>query len=461
VTSAATPIDERTRQHPLATLAIAAAIPLLVLALLVGRPATDGRWENHPAHFWLVLASAAASVALGYAVSVAAQRRRDARLFLASLAFMAAAAFLGLHALATPGVLLGKNPGFELATPVGLLLAAAFAAASAVEYSASASARVMQHSWLLLGGLVAAVAAWGIVSLAELPPLDHPLGGEQVDGWQVWLAVAGLVLYGAAAAGYARLYGRRRAGVLLAVSIAFVLLAEAMLVIVWARNWQLSWWEWHLLMLTAFAAIAMSARTEWHEERFSALYLDQTLAGARDVSILFADLQGYTAFAERTSPAAAAAMLRTYFDRLVPLLEGSGGDIHQLIGDAIMVIFNKEGDQPDHPLRAASSALLLRDAAAEIATAHPGWPRFRVGVNSGEVVAGVVGARGHRKHGVVGDTVNLAARLESEAPVGEVVVGAETARRLPPGTTVRRLPELRLKGKAEPVEAYVLRTLPE
>ncbi len=93
---------------------------------------------------------------------------------------------------------------------------------------------------------------------------------------------------------------------------------------------------------------------------------------------------------------------------------------------------------------------------------HPEWPRFRAGVNSGEVVAGVVGgSRGHRKHGVVGDTVNLASRLQAEAPVGHVVLGSETVRRLPPGAIVERLPELRVKGKAEPVDAYVLRSLGE
>jgi class 3 adenylate cyclase len=104
--------------------------------------------------------------------------------------------------------------------------------------------------------------------------------------------------------------------------------------------------------------------------------------------------------------------------------------------------------------------LLFQQAAAEVGAAHEGWPRFRVGVNSGDVLAGVVGARGHRKHGVIGDTVNLAARLESEARAGEVLVGAETARRLPPGTMVELLPELHVKGKSEPVEAYVLRALP-
>jgi adenylate cyclase len=442
-----------------AAVAGAVAVPLLVLVLLLSRPGVDGTWENHPAHFWLVLAAAAISVTLGYAVSAAARRRRDARLFLASLAFITAAAFLGLHALTTPGVLLEKNAGFELATPIGLAVAAAFAAASAWEYSAEASAAVMRHARALLGALALVVAGWGAVSLTEVAPLDHPLVGEQLDGWQVGLAVTGLVLYGVAALGYARLYRRRRSGVLLAVATAFTLLAEAMLVIVWARNWQLSWWEWHLLMLAAFAAIAIAARHEWHEERFSALYLDQTLAGARDVSILFADLQGYTSFAERTPPSEVAQMLAEYWDRLIPLLEDAGGEVHQVIGDSVMVIFNKQNDLPDHPVAAARAALLFQAAASNLADAHPERPRFRVGVNSGEVVAAVIGARGHRKHGVVGDTVNLAARLESRAPAGEVVVGAETARRLPPGTTLERMADLSLKGKAAPVEAYVLRAL--
>jgi adenylate cyclase len=437
----------------------AIAVPLLVVALLLGRPGVDETWENHPAHFWLVLGAAAASVALAFTVSAAARRRRDARLFLASLAFMAAAAFLGLHALATPGVLLGKNAGFELATPVGLAVASVFAAVSAPEYTAQGSAAVMRHARTLFAVVALVVAGWGAISLAELPPLDHPLVGEQLEGWQVWLSAVGVVLYGLAALGYARLYRRRRSGVLLAVATAFALLAEAMLVIVWARNWQLSWWEWHLLMLSAFAAIALAARHEWHEERFSALYLDQTLAGARDVSILFADLQGYTSFAERTPPAQVAQVLAQYWDRLIPLLEDARGEVHQVIGDAVMVIFNKQGDLPEHAVAAARAALLFQSAAAEIAAAHADWPRFRVGVNSGDVVAGVIGARGHRKHGVVGDTVNLAARLESEAAAGEVVVGAETARRLPPGTTLERLADLNLKGKAEPVEAYVLRAL--
>lgn len=110
--------------------------------------------------------------------------------------------------------------------------------------------------------------------------------------------------------------------------------------------------------------------------------------------------------------------------------------------------------------RAARAALLLQENAAEVAREHPDWPRFRVGVNSGQVHAGVVGAAtGHRKHAVVGDTVNLAARLETQAPAGKVVVGAETARRLADGSALERLPERFVKGKSEPVEAYLLHSL--
>src|SRR6478736_9739215 len=116
------------------------------------------------------------------------------------------------------------------------------------------------------------------------------------------LAGVGIGLYSLAALGYLRLYRRRNARFVIAVTVSFALLAEAMIVIAWARNWHASWWEWHLLMLASFLLIAETARTEWHEERFSALYLDETLAGARDVSVLLADLSGFTSYAEARRP---------------------------------------------------------------------------------------------------------------------------------------------------------------
>ena len=444
--------------HPGYWLAVVLA-PLALLAILLARPAIDVSWENQQAHFWLVLGAATLATALGWAVSTAARRRRDARLFLISLAFIASSGFLGLHALATPTVLLGPNAGFELATPFGLVVAGVFAAASSIELAPERARSVVRSAPVLLAGLAALMAVWAIVSLAELPPLDGPLEAEQLDGWQLVLAAIGLALYGLAALGFVRLYRRRPARFVFAFTVAFAFLAEAMIVIAWAANWQLSWWEWHVLMLGAFLVIAQAARSEWHEERFSALYLDETLAGAKNVSIVFADLAGFTRYSEEREPAEVAAMLNAYFGRIIPLLERMGGDVHQIVGDELMVVFGKS-DEPDHALRAARASLLLQRTARSTAEGHDDWPRFRVGVASGEVHAGVVGAEsGHRKHAFVGDVVNLAARLQAEAPVDGVLIGAETYRQLGESAVAQALPPRKVKGKREPVEAYLLHSV--
>ena len=434
-----------------------AVAPLLLLVLLLARPAIDGAWENHPAHFWLVLGAALVATALGFSVSTAARRRRDARLFLISLAFIVSAAFLGLHALATPGVLLGPNAGFELATPAGLALAALFAAGASLELAPARAERVLRAAPGLLVALGAIVVAWAAVSLAELPPLDDPLAEEQLDGWQLILAAVGVALFGIAAFGFLRLHRKRQERFVLAFALAFVLLAEAMVVIAWARNWQVSWWEWHVLMLASFLLIAFLARAEWHEERFSALYLDETLAGAREVSVVLADLAGYTQFTESRPDEEVAAMLNAYFGRVIPVMERAGGEVHQIVGDELMVIFGKDSAVSDHALRAARAALVLQRVAQRTAAGHDDWPRFRVGVSSGEVHAGLVGAaRGHRKHGVVGDVVNLAARLQAAAPVGGVLIGEETFRELGAQAVVEAMPPMHVKGKREPVTAYRL-----
>lgn len=438
-------------------------LPLAAVALLLAVPRLDLRWENDAVHFWLVLSAGLVSTALGYAVRESGMRRRDARQFLIALAFIASAGFLALHALATPGVLLaGKSAGFVIATPIGLLVAGCFAALSAIDYSPAAAATVMRRSRLYTGALFASMAVWAVVSLADLPPLSHALDPQEARGPLAGVAAVGVLLFAAASAGYYRLYRRRRARFVFAVSFAFALLAEALTVVVAAlpTSWRLSWWEWHVLMLAGFGFVAYSARREWHEERFSALYLDETLAGTKEASIVFADLQSFTPYSERTAPADVRLMLNTYFEALVPMLDRLGGDVHQLIGDAIMVIFNQRGDQPDHAVRACHAALALQEKASEIARDHPDWPRFRAGVNSGEVVVGLIGGEtGHRKHGVVGDTVNLAARLEGKAVAGEVVIGAGTYAALPDGVEVELLAGLQVKGKSEPVEAYVLRSL--
>jgi len=252
-------------------------LPLAGLSFLLAAPDADVRWENHPSHFWLVLGSSVATAILAYATGEVAARRGDGRLFLVSLGFLAAAGFLGLHALATPKVLLdGPNGGFVLATPVGLLVAAALGA-----LSAAPAEIVTRNLQLLRVGLFALMALWAAASLAEIAPFNDPMPPESGSAPLTVLAVLAIALYGYAALRYAALYRRRRSAIIVAIVTAFVLLAEAMVAVAFARNWHASWWEWHVLMLAAFALIARAARAQGPAERFSDLYLEATAAGAR------------------------------------------------------------------------------------------------------------------------------------------------------------------------------------
>src|SRR5262249_52703629 len=151
----------------------------------------------------LVLGAAVVSAALALSTSSIALRRADARLYLVSLAFLTAAGFLVLHALATPGVLLdGPNQGFVIATPVGLLIAPLFAAASALPARGRRAAAIIRHARLLRAVLVAAMALWALASLASLSFLDDPTPTERATGPLIVAAVISEVLYAFAAVRY-------------------------------------------------------------------------------------------------------------------------------------------------------------------------------------------------------------------------------------------------------------------
>jgi adenylate cyclase len=449
----------RDTPFPLA-LAALLVLPVLGLVLLLSSPSLDVSWEHHPAHFWLVLSAGALNAALAAGTGAAARRRGDARVLLASLAFLSAAGFLGLHALATPKVLLDTpNAGFAIATPVGLLISACFVAWSSIDLEGRRGLTIIRHSRLLVGVLLGVMALWAVLSLSEVPPFDDPTAPEHGSGLFVALAVPAIVLYAVAVVRYLQLWRRRGSRMLLWMAVSFVLLAEAMLAVAFAPNWHASWWEWHLLMLTAFGLVAISAQREWHEERYADLYLDDTLAGKRELTVLFADLQGFTSFSERHDPREVTAMLNEYFQRVIPpVVRRYGGEVDNIIGDALMVTFNTRGDQPDHALRAARAALALQERTRSVTDAHPSWPRFRVGVNTGEAAVSLLGTSGGRTHTAIGDAVNLASRLEGKAPVGGVAIGPAT-RDLLPGAVTEPLGTVTVKGREEPVEVHLLLAL--
>lgn len=444
---------------------LAAALPLVGLVSLLLRDQLDRDWSNHAVHFSLFLTVGVGVFVLAYAAGEAANRRGDARVLLISLAFLATGGFLSLHAIGTTGILFKHEyAGFKVANPIGLVLAAVFALGSAlVDLRPSFAPLVVRHRGALRRAVLGALLVWFIWTIVELPPLDNPGNEGGSRSAVAVLAGLGAVAYAVAAARYWYVYRGRLSLLPASVIACFILLAEAMIgvALTGERAWHASWWEWHALIVTAYAVISYAARRQWQHERFRGLYLPTTRERVQSVSVLFSDLAGFTAFAERANPADVANVLNTYYAKAAPLItRGFGGELEKFIGDGMMATFNTRGNEPDHAVRAAGAALALQRELTAVADANPGWPRLRVGVNSGEAVVREMGGDGFVAYVVVGDAVNTASRLESEAPEGGVLIGAETRRALPDGSVVEALPELRVKGKQEVVEAYLLHALP-
>ena len=458
----------RTSKYPSTVLIagiLAVTLPLVGFISLLLREQLDPQLHNHQAHFLIFGAVGGVAFALGYAAGEAANRRGDARVLLLSLAFMATGGFMGLHAFGTTGVLFSETrAGFQIAIPVGLLVSAFFAAASAfVDMRPGFGAWVMRHRGRLRGAVLIVMAVWFLWTLANLPPLRGPNSEAATGTVLATLAIIGTILYAVSASRYWYLF--RHSPTLLSASViaCFLLLSEAMIgvAVTGERKWHASWWEWHGLIVLAYLIIGFAARREWRDERFRALYLPTTRERRQDVSVLFGDLQGFTSFSERSAEAEVAAVLNAYWGTAAPLLARRfGAVVEKFIGDGIVATFNSRGDQPDHALRAARAALALQDAVGALADEHPGWPRLRIGVNSGEAVVREVGGDGHVAYTLVGDTVNTGSRLEGLAPRGGVLIGARTRSELPDGARVGPRTGLRLKGKNELVSAYELLALP-
>lgn len=179
-----------------------------------------------------------------------------------------------------------------------------------------------------------------------------------------------------------------------------------------------------------------------------------------EATVLFADLTGFTTFSERVSPSEAIALLNRSFGEAVPAVRDEGGTIVQFSGDALMAVFNAPLPQPDHAMHAARASLRLQRAVATLQL-EPGTPRFRVGLTTGPVVVGNVGTAELHNYTAIGDTTNLAARLQTFAPPGSVVIGERTRELLGDLADVRPLGAQELKGKTSPVRCYELVSLRE
>jgi class 3 adenylate cyclase len=168
------------------------------------------------------------------------------------------------------------------------------------------------------------------------------------------------------------------------------------------------------------------------------------------VTVLFADLVGFTSRAERMDPEDVRAMLAPYWERLRDELERFGGTVEKFIGDAVMAIFGAPAAHEDDPERAVRAALAIRDWVRETGEDL----QVRIAVNTGEALV-LLGARPSEGEGMAaGDVVNTAARLQAAAPVNGVLVGESTYRATRSRIDYAEADPVTAKGKADPVPVW-------
>ena len=359
---------------------VAAALPLVGLVSLLLRSQLDPHMENYPLHFVVFGVVGAVAFGLGYAAGEAANRRGDARVLLLSLAFMATGGFLWLHALGTPSILFSEeHAGFQVAIPVGLLVSAIFAVGSAfVDVRPGIAAVLIRRRTLLRLAVLVAMGVWFVWTVANLPPVGGPNSEAATNRLLTVIAVLGTIMYAVSAARYWSIFRHSRNLLPAAVVACFVLLSEATIgvAVTGERKWHASWWEWHGLIVTAYLIVGLAARREWRDERFRRLYLPTTRERHQDVSVLFADLVGFTGFAERSSAGRGRSRARRLLGHRSATDHASvrrgGGEVHRR---------RRHGhvQQQRRPARSRATSIVRRSGTA--AQGRRAWPSdIRIGL---------------------------------------------------------------------------------
>ncbi|HEU5041133.1 MAG TPA: adenylate/guanylate cyclase domain-containing protein [Gemmatimonadales bacterium] len=181
----------------------------------------------------------------------------------------------------------------------------------------------------------------------------------------------------------------------------------------------------------------------------------------RPITVLFSDIRGFTAMAESMGPDAVARILSEYFTEMVEVIFEHGGTLDKFIGDAIMALWGAPISHEDDPDRAVRAAVAMQRAIDDLNRkwAAAGGPEIGVGIgiNYGEVFAGNIGSHRRLEYTVLGDAVNVAARLCAEAGPGEILVTEPLLGVVREQVDTEFLPELALKGKAQVVQVYRLK----
>jgi class 3 adenylate cyclase/tetratricopeptide (TPR) repeat protein len=172
------------------------------------------------------------------------------------------------------------------------------------------------------------------------------------------------------------------------------------------------------------------------------------------VTVLFADVSGFTALSETRDAEVVMDLMNALWARLDAVVVDHGGRVDKHIGDALMAVWGTDGTREDDPERAVRTALRLQEALVDFRDSCGHEVAMRVGVNTGPALVGAVGTTAERT--VIGDTVNVASRLEHAAPVGGVLIAHDTYRHVRGLFKVESLGPLAVKGKQDSVPAYVV-----
>jgi len=181
-----------------------------------------------------------------------------------------------------------------------------------------------------------------------------------------------------------------------------------------------------------------------------------TLSERKFVTILFADISGFTAMSEKLDPEQVKQLLNNCFDQLVPIIEKHGGYIDKFIGDEIMALFGAPIASENAVSAALIAAIEMLDALHQYNSKKSIKLGMHIGINSGLAVTGGLGSIGKKHYTVIGDAVNLASRLENLAKNGEIVVGEETYQHAKKEFAFKALEKLPIKGKKALVQPYLL-----
>lgn len=178
----------------------------------------------------------------------------------------------------------------------------------------------------------------------------------------------------------------------------------------------------------------------------------------KEVTILFSDIRDFTRLSEELPPNEVVGMLNEYFNEMTRVAFRQEATIDKFIGDALVAVFGAAVPHPDDPLRAVQTAIQMQSAVGALNEKWRGLGmktfQIGIGINTGEALYGNIGSEHRMELTVIGDAVNLAARLAEMAGGGEVLVSGSTWRAVEGRVSAERMPPVKVKGKADPVEVH-------